>query len=260
MFQFPDIAAFAAALNDHRFAAAVGVALLAGVVRGFSGFGSALIFVPLIAAVYEPRVATVSFVLMDFVCVAPFALRAVRQAHWREVLPAFLAAVLTVPLGTVTQQAVNPVLLRWGIALFVLAFVTLLASGWRYPFKSSMPASIGAGALSGFTGGAAQLGGPPLILYWLGSPTAAAAAVRANLLVYLVMLGLMLIVNYAWNGLTTAQPIALAVLLWPVYIVALIVGARWFHGASEAGYRRVAYVIVALAAFASLPVFDRILH
>ena len=70
----------------------------------------------------------------------------------------------------------------------MLGFVALLASGWRYPFKPSMPAAIGAGALSGFTGGAAQLGGPPLILYWLGSPTAA-ATVRANLLVFLVMLG-----------------------------------------------------------------------
>ena len=36
----------------------------------------------------------------------------------------------------------------------------------------------------------------------------------------------MLMGNYAWHGLMTAQPIALAVLLWPVYIVALWLGAR----------------------------------
>jgi uncharacterized membrane protein YfcA len=257
--ELPDSAAFAGTLSDPRFLAAAAIAVLAGLVRGFSGFGSALIYVPLIAAVFSPRIATVSFVLLDYICVTPFALRAVRQVHWREVLPAFLAAVLTVPLGTLTQQAVDPVLLRWGIALFVLAFVTLLAAGWRYPFKPSMPAAVGAGVLSGFTGGAAQLGGPPLILYWLGNPTAA-ATVRANLLVYLVMLGLTLMANYAWHGLMTAQPIALAVLLWPGYIVALVVGTRWFRGASESGYRRIAYVIVALAALASLPVFDKFLH
>lgn len=259
MIELPDFAAFAATLNDPRFAAAVAVALLAGAVRGFSGFGSAMIYVPLIAAVYAPRIATVSFVLMDFVCVAPFALRAVRLAQWREVLPAFFAAMLTVPLGTFTQQAVDPVLLRWGMALFVLGFVALLVSGWRYPFKPSTQAAVGAGALSGFTGGAAQMGGPPLILYWLGSPTAA-VTVRANLLVYLVILAITLMANYAWQDLATARPIALAVLLWPVYIPALFLGARWFRGASDLGYRRVAYGIVALAALASMPVFDRILH
>jgi uncharacterized membrane protein YfcA len=255
----PHLTDFAATVHDPRFAAAVGVALLAGAVRGFSGFGSALIYVPLLAAIYSPIFATVSFVLLDYICVTPFALRAMRDVHWREVLPAFLAALLTVPLGTYTQQAVDPVWLRWGIALFVLGFVALLAAGWRYPFKPSMRAAIGAGVLSGFTGGAAQLGGPPLILYWLGNPTAA-ATVRANLLVYLVLLGITLMVNYAWHGLMTARPIALAVLLWPVYIVALVAGTRWFRGASETGYRRIAYVIVTLAALASMPVFDRFLH
>jgi uncharacterized membrane protein YfcA len=257
--ELPDSAAFAATLSDPRFAAAAAIAVLAGVIRGFSGFGSALIYVPLIAAVYGPHVATVSFVLLDFVCAAPFALRVLPQVRWREVLPALIAAALTVPLGTITQAAVDPVILRWGMALFVLAFVLVLAAGWRYPFKPSAPAAIGAGALSGFTGGAAQLGGPPIILYWLGSPDAA-AIVRANLMVYLVMLGLTLMANYAWHGLTTAQPIALAVLLWPVYILALVVGARWFRSSSDAGYRRIAYAIVALAALASMPMFDHLLH
>ncbi len=259
MIELPHLAAFAAVLHDPRFAAAVGIALLAGAVRGFSGFGSAMIYVPLVAAVYGPRIATVSFVLLDFVCVAPFALGAVRQAHWREVLPAYLAATLTVPLGTFVQQTVDPILLRWGMALFVLGFVALIASGWRYPFKPSTPAAIGAGALSGFTGGAAQMGGPPLILYWLGSPTAA-VTVRANLLVFLVILQLTLMASFAWQGLATAHPLALAALLWPVYIPALVLGARWFRAASDIGYRRIAYAIVALAALASLPLFDRFLH
>ncbi len=259
MLQFPDIAAFTATLSDHRFAAAVAIAVIGGVVRGFSGFGSALIYVPLIAAVYAPGIATVSFVLLDFVCVAPFAVWAFREAHWREVLPAFVAAVATVPLGTMAQQAVDPIILRWGMAVFVLAFVILLAAGWRYPFKPSAPAALGAGALAGFTGGAAQLGGPPVILYWLGSPSGS-AIVRANLMVFLVLLGLTLIGNFAWHGLITATPISLAVLLWLPYILAVAGGARWFRGASDSTYRRIAYVIVALAALASMPVFDSVLH
>jgi uncharacterized membrane protein YfcA len=259
LIQLPDLLTLAATLHDGRFVAAVVVAVMAGVVRGFSGFGSALIYVPLIAALYEPRVATVSFVLMDFVCVAPYAVRAVPQAQWRQVLPALAASLLTVPLGTMLQSAADPVPLRWGMAAFVLVFVALLASGWRYPFRPSAPAAACAGALSGFAGGAVQLGGPPVILYWLGSPSGA-NVIRSNLLVFLFILCLTLLANYAWHGLMTAQPIALAVLLWPAYILALAVGARWFRGASDVHYRRVAYVVVAGAALVSMPVFDRFLH
>lgn len=259
MLDLPDLATLSATLHDGRFAAAVAIAMLAGVVRGFSGFGSALIYVPLVAAVYEPRIATVSFALMDYVCVLPYALRAFPQARWREVAPAFAAALLTVPLGTMTQNAADPIVLRWGMALFVIVFVLLIATGWRYPWKPSTLAATGAGALSGFAGGATQMSGPPAILYWLGSPDKA-ALVRANLMVFLILLGMTLLANYIWHGLMTARPIALAALLWPAYIVALAIGARWFRGSSDAGYRRIAYVIVAAAALASMPVFDRFLH
>ena len=53
--------AISAALADRRFAAAVAIAALSGFVRGFSGFGSALIYIPLIAAVYEPRKAALAW-------------------------------------------------------------------------------------------------------------------------------------------------------------------------------------------------------
>jgi len=257
--ELPDINTLAAMLHDGRLIAAVVVAMLAGVVRGFSGFGSALIYVPLIAAIYEPRIATVSFAIMDYVCVLPYAVRAFPRARWHEVLPAFAAALVTVPLGTMMQNAVDPIALRWGMAIFVLVFVVLFAAGWRYPFKPSTLAASVAGALSGFAGGATQMSGPPAILYWLGSPENA-AIIRANLLVFLILLGMTLLANYAWHGLMTANPIALAVLLWPAYIVALAIGALWFRGASDQSYRRIAYVIVALAAATSMPVFDRLLH
>ena len=47
---------------------------------------------------------------------------------------------------------------------------------------------------------------------------------------------------------------------WVVYILAPVAGARGFRGASDPVYRRIAYGIVALAALASMPVFDSVLH
>ncbi len=52
--EFPDSATFASLIADRRFAIAAGIAALSGLVRGFSGFGSALIYMPLVAAVYDP--------------------------------------------------------------------------------------------------------------------------------------------------------------------------------------------------------------
>jgi hypothetical protein len=71
----PDIPALSAALADRRFIAAIAVAALSGFVRGFSGFGSALIYIPLIAAVYEPRIAAPTLLLIDLCGCIPFTIR-----------------------------------------------------------------------------------------------------------------------------------------------------------------------------------------
>ena len=38
------------------------------------------------------------------------------------------------------------------------------------------------------------------------------------------------------------------------------IGSHFFHGASDQLYRRIAYVIISLAALVSLPLFDSILR
>src|SRR5919106_6814645 len=79
----------------------VGLALaatVAGVVRGFSGFGSAMIFIPIASALTNPPTAVV-LLLFDTLLTVPLVVRAVRRCSWREVLPLGLGAVVTVPLG-----------------------------------------------------------------------------------------------------------------------------------------------------------------
>src|SRR5579862_559845 len=100
---------FAAAIADHRFWIAMAIAILAGVVRGFSGFGSAQIYIPLIAAVYSPRVAAVTLLLIDTFGTAPFTVRAFASCTWREVLPMSIAAGIAVPIGTYALLILDPI-------------------------------------------------------------------------------------------------------------------------------------------------------
>jgi len=252
----PEYALFAAAVADHRFWIALGIAVLAGVVRGFSGFGSAQIYIPLIAAVYSPRVAAVTLLLIDTIGPAPFAVRGFAHCTWREVAPMIIAAAIAVPIGTIALLVINPIILRWFIAFMVLSLVAVLVSGWRYHGRPRLPVTIGVGLFSGFGAGAVQIAGPPVLIYWLGTANNA-ITVRANFLVYFLLLGLTSCAVYFWQGLFTPELLALALLLAIPFFLATAVGARYFHGASDQLYRRIAYAIITVAALVSLPVFDR---
>lgn len=248
---------FADAIADHRFWIALAITLLAGVVRGFSGFGSAQIYIPLIAAVYSPRVAAVTLLLFDTFGSAPFTVRALAHCTWREVLPIYIAATIAAPIGAWALIVVNPVILRWFIAVMVLSMVCILMSGWRYHGRPSLPVTIAVGLFSGFGGGAVQIAAPAVLIYWLGGKSDV-VTVRANLLVYFLLLGLALCVIYFFEGLFTPELVALALLLGIPFFAATALGARMFHGTSDLLYRRIAYAIIAVAAIISLPILDPI--
>jgi uncharacterized membrane protein YfcA len=250
-----DSSFFAAAMADRRFWAALAISALSGLVRGFSGFGSAMIYMPLIAAVYEPRVAAVTLLLIDTLSTAPFTIRSFTQCTWREIVPLVLACAVAIPFGAMALVVLDPTVLRWFMAALVLALLAVLMSGWRYHGRPTLPATIGVGLFSGFGGGAVQIAGPAVILYWLGSARNA-VTMRANLLVYFLLMDMALCIVYAFKGLFTAELIALALLLAIPFFIATAVGAYLFRGTSDELYRRIAYANIAASALVSLPLLD----
>jgi uncharacterized membrane protein YfcA len=254
-----DLESLHAIVSEPRFALAASVALLSGLVRGFSGFGSALVYIPLIAALYEPRVGVPTLLLIDTICSLPWAIKAAPACNFREVWPVAIFGALTIPLGVAALVYVDPLWLRWFIAILVLIAVAVLVAGWRYHGKPTWPAMAATGAAAGFGGGAVQIAAPPLLIFWLGGQNGA-ATVRANIMVYFIWSGFLSIAAYAWSGLFTAQTVTLAVLFGIPFAIALGFGANWFHGASDRVYRRVAYIIIAVSGLISLPIFDGFLR
>jgi hypothetical protein len=257
--ELPDSATFAAAFAEHRIYAAAAVALLAGVTRGFSGFGGAMIYMPLIAMIYDPRMAAVTILIVDFISATPFAIAEVRRCTWREVLPLSIAMAIGLPLGVWLLIVLDPITLRWCIAALVLSLVPILASGWRYHGRPRLPLTVGVGLFSGVSAGAVLIAGPPVILYWLGGGNSA-QTVRANLMVFFMICDLLLVAIFGVAHLFETRALALSVLLGVPYLIGIGLGARFFHGASDRLYRGIAYVIITLAAIVSLPVLDAVLR
>jgi uncharacterized membrane protein YfcA len=255
----PTSATFAAVIADPRFATAIGISLLTGLVRGFSGFGSALVYVPLMSAVYSPQVAAATFVLQDIVCGVLFLSGIWQKAQWRDVLVMAAAAIFAAQFGALILQYADPVSLRWALSIFVGCVVAVLASGWRYHGKPMLAATLLVGLFAGLIGGVVQISGPPIIVYWLGSGLGP-DVLRANFFAYFSLFSAASIVTYALHGLMTATVLALAALVTPVTIAGMAAGSYLFRFASENWYRRVGLVIVALSALISLPLLDGILH
>jgi uncharacterized membrane protein YfcA len=241
-------------LSEPPFWVAALAAFAAATIRGFSGFGAGLVFMPVAAASFGPKVAAGILMIIDTILILPFVAKAVPIVDWREILPLGLAAVVTVPAGAVVLVYVDPIALRWGLSLAIFISVGVLAAGWRYRGPTRMWLSGIVGATAGFLSGAAQIPGPPVLIYWLGREVVS-ATMRANAIVFFCFTTVVSAIAFLIGGIFTAEVLALSTALFPVYAIGIFIGSRLFGLASEATYRRIAYASILFVALASLPVF-----
>ena len=232
---------------------------VAGLARGFSGFGAALIFMPVASALIGPRLAAPVILIIDAVTTLGLVPDAFRRADRREVAVMSLGALVGVPTGVYLLTHLDPLTIRWAIIGICAALLALLLSGWRYHGRPKPPLTVGVGALSGLFSGASQVGGPPVIAYWLGGAIPA-NIVRANIVLYFEVSTALTLLNYLWGGLFVSALVPLSLMTAPAYGIGLWGGSRLFGVASETTFRRICLCLIALAVVIGLPLLDGVLR
>ena len=102
---------------DHSTAAFfLCTAFIAGLARGFSGFGAALILMPLASALVGPTMAAAVLSTIDIILAAPFIPKAMKSARFGPIAVMLLGAAITVPIGAAILKFTDPLLMRWLIA------------------------------------------------------------------------------------------------------------------------------------------------
>ncbi|WP_353532924.1 TSUP family transporter [Cognatishimia sp. WU-CL00825] len=228
---------------------------VAGIVRGFAGFGTALIFVP-IANIFLSATDVVAVTMLTGLgSMAALLPRALKTAEIKDVSLMGAAAILTVPFGLWLLYMLDQVTIRWAATIIATVMLTALVFGWRYKGLIDATRMLGIGATAGVFGGMTGLTGPVVILFYLASG-ARAAIVRANTILFLAMLDVVIILNMLVSGLLTLRVLGIAIVLTVPYFLSSKVGQSMFSPDYEKIYRAVAYGVIALAVLTGLPIWS----
>ncbi len=229
----------------------IAAVLLGGLLRGFVGFGGALVVIPMVALVYDPKVAVVVHALMEIPGILQLLPDALRNCARATVVPMALALVAMLPVGMFVLVSVDPDIMRVVLSVAVLAMVAVMASNWRYRGPVGRPVTLGAGAVGGLVQGATGVGGPPIVAILL-SRNDPVSTTRGNVL---MMMGLLSLASLPvqWSyGLVTAEVLWLGLLTGPLYVLATFVGSRFFNRGGSRFYRVGALAILAVTALSTL--------
>lgn len=229
--------------------------ILGGLVRGFSGFGTAMVYLPMASQVLPPVWVLVTLLVFDLFGPIPAVPRALRDGHPRDVLRLGAGALVGLPVGVFLLTSMAPDTFRTAVSMTSIVLLALLVGGVRYRGVVGKGLIYGTGGLAGLFGGAVGLPGPPVILLYMARPLSP-AVIRANTLLFLLLTDILMFAVFGVRGLLDATPLVLGAILMPAYLAAVWLGSAIFDPDRETVYRWVAYTLIAVSALGGLPVWD----
>ena len=203
------------------------IMFVAGLMLGYTGWGSAMVSMPILTILYGPVAALVIMIIGALLVAAYLFPTAARIADWRRMTPILIAMAVCVPIGNLLLFALEPNLIRRIIGWLIVGASILILSGWRYSGPQGAGASATTGAISGLINGFVGLGGPPVVIYMLALKQSAAVQ-RANTLVFMAIASVLILGSTFVGGGVTLENSFLGVLTAPFQIAGGWLGARLF--------------------------------
>lgn len=228
------------------------IALLSGLIQGYTGFGGGLIIVPGLAFLFGPIEAVAIAVTAGIAGNLGLLHNATRTAHWPEAWPVVIAIIVSVPIGLMFLVTADPVLIRRGMGLFVLLAAFLLMSGWTYNWGRGVFAGGAIGALSGLIFGAFGIpGGPIFVVYFLAAPHSVAVQ-RANIVLGVSVTVLVMLIWLIFEGIYNGPTMARCAVIAPLFLVGVMAGKRLFEVSPAAWFQRITYGLLLVSGFSAL--------
>ncbi|MDR3506659.1 MAG: sulfite exporter TauE/SafE family protein [Caulobacteraceae bacterium] len=222
-----------------------------GLLQGFTGFGFAMVAVPLISLVLPPAQALPYVMALQALLGLAGLPGAVRLCRWSLLGWLTLGVAVGTPAGLWAIATLSPAAGRLVVGLAVLLAFAVLAVGLRVPGHGSSRAAVGAGVAAGVMNGLAGMSGPPAVALVIAADVRPEEA-RATLLVFVFGAALAALVPMGLAGQlggSMAAPLAAAL---PALGLSWWAGSALFRRTTARRHRQVALATLALLALVTI--------
>ena len=223
------------------------IILIAATVRGYSGFGFALIGVAGLSIISAPSVAIPTVLVLEIIVGLLLLPPVWREISWRPVLLLLAGAAVLTPIGALFLIHVPTDIARIGIAIAIAAAALLLLFAASPRPTQGSSGTVVTGAVAGLLNGAFGISGPPIVLFFMNGDRAASVS-RASMMACFLVLDLIAVSSFAIGGLVNRNVLITTLLCLPVLALGSWLGHRAFHGSKTDRFRtRVLWLLLVLA-------------
>ena len=219
-------------------------------VRGLTGFGMAILIVPILALALSPvQAVLLANFLSVFIGLSEIR-RLVRDAE-RSAWAIIALVAVTTPAGLYILSITTPALARVVIAFIALsAFIAILLPR-RGALDHHPATTAGVGVLSGLMTGYAGMPGPPVVPYYVGRDIARETA-KASMMLIFTCASAAGLASGAVIGVLDWSLLLLAIVLFPAVLLGNTLGNRASGRIEDRSWRICVGLVLGGAALAAL--------
>lgn len=220
------------------------IVLLAGIVRGFSGFGLSALTMAAAALIVPPVQLIPALWFVELTANLLLMKGGFRDGDLKVALPLFIGGTAGWPLGLFLTTSVSTETSRLVALLLVAALAALQLANIRIPAMATRPGLYGTGLLSGIASGLASIGGMVVAVYILSSGQPA-ARMRGSMVIYLVLGSATSLAILLAFGLMDGAALARGLVLSIPGALGVLVGVRLFTPRLALWYRPFCLALIA---------------
>ncbi len=219
------------------------ICLGAGFVQGLSGFGSALVAMPLLLLFLPGRMAVPFCILMGLVITFQLGIGLKRHLDVRKIAPLFLGCLPGIICGTLLLKNMDNLFISKALGFILVAYSLFQILIKQKQIRLNPLWGIVAGFLTGVIGAAFSAGGPPTIIYtslnrWDKD------SIKATLTGFFFLTGILIAAAHALAGITTLAVLKLFLASIPFAATGTLAGTVLYRKISYHGYLRLIYLLL----------------
>ena len=216
------------------------VFLAAGFVQGLTGFGSALVAIPLLSLLMDVKTAVPLCTLNGMIITMYLGWRLRNHLHWHRIWPLLLGSLPGVLAGVTLLKKVDSAAIRTGIGLLLISYSVFNLLVRPRPVNPGRSWAILAGFLTGAIGAAFSAGGPPVIIY-TSMTSWKKDVIKATLSGFFVLNGVVTVTVHAASGITTRTVLGYFAVAAPCVLAGTILGSQVYGRIRRDTYIRLIY-------------------
>jgi uncharacterized membrane protein YfcA len=212
----------------------------AGFIQGLTGFGSALVAIPLLSLIIDIKAAVPLCMLNGLIITMYLVVQLRHHLDKRKILPLLLGSIPGIFAGVTLLQKVDASVIRTCIGLLLICYSLYNLFAHPRPLNPAKIWGYVAGFLTGAIGAAFSAGGPPAIIYttltdWKKEE------IKATLSGFFVINGIVTATVHALTGVSTMTTAKFFIVTAPFVLAGTVLGARVTGKIDRQTYLRIIY-------------------